>query len=181
MKRDELRAGEAYLRSTHKDWANGHGWRDERVTVLDTGRWSRSGYRWRTKDPDKRMTLENGETIDIPSGIENRFRHYERNGVLCRTDEGKLTVVPLNQIRGDYDECTALIEKNKKQRREAYERQNQLARDNADRGEAIEAALKEFGIDCDYNQYGRWGNDPHVRLRLDAAERLVSILKKEKV
>lgn len=140
MKRSELVVGAVVAHSTYQDWQN-NAFGLYPVTVLDTRAFSARRY---GSGPD--ITLEDGSSVN--------GGHYSvspgKQTALVKDKQGRVKLVPLGQLKGDYTACKALAE-SRYQARRAGEAATAAARETArQRVHAAATQLKELGVPFGY-------------------------------
>jgi hypothetical protein len=169
MKRSDIQVGQELAFSRDNDWASSP-YRIEKVTVADTRGFfpRRAGFR-STNHPD----------LELQDGTTARGDFYavdpSKSTCLVRRHNGDLLLVPLSQLRGEYDAChTRCVEA--AAARAKYDAEVKAARENsAARVVAAGQALKDLGVNVGYlSPY----NGGKLELGPQALEQILALLAK---
>lgn len=172
MKRKDIEVGQEYLASGSADWATGH-YSNQRVLVIDTGRWRESDYLG-TGYGRKRSVTEftyNGTTYPLAPRVERAVRQQTANCVLAlryiEGNSGQHAIAVLTQhIRAPWSEAEKVLEEYQEARRQQVQRQQREEYLRADRTGTIRERLRALGLPNEQistvDSYGRLGMPAEV-------------------
>jgi len=192
MKRNELTLGGDYFVSGYV----GDQWQEHlydtgrRVRIVDTSPWEDTWRytSWGSNAKRHTETLENGETVDLRSNIRRGGRSVLALAIDKTTgepihvqygrpvDDDVYLVVPLQQIKGTWDDCEAIRDRLAEEERLAQERRREVRRKSDEEFQSYHDRLASFGVESDEVR-GNWvKHGTYVGLTKDALDTLLVIL-----
>jgi hypothetical protein len=118
MKTADMKLGEAYAKSGHRDWRGDTYEHATKVTLLDKRTWyDDSAGRWYGDRKTRSVTPQFGGPVKLDENISTLKRSFCKRGVLVRVesgwDTGSARVVPFQQIVDTWDGYAARVVDNK--------------------------------------------------------------------
>jgi hypothetical protein len=140
MKRAELELGKDYYWDGSPDWAEGRGWRGQRVTYASEECFESDGLMWSRHE----------NTIKLWDGTEatahGLYRAAHRRNATMRDQNDRIQIVPVAHLRGPYDQCKAIVDEKLARRQQAREAARNRDDANRERAAVLVERCKALGL-----------------------------------
>jgi len=185
MKRADIKVGQHYLLNKSNEWRLARYPRDAKhVIVLDTRPWDKPSYYSSASKERPAVELQDGTTQKVHGGYLSE-RHGGNYVVVAEIDEdgkqGRAEVASLTSIRGDWEECNAIVTEVIERRTAANRAQNEKEQGLRARIRRQRDELKDLGIETHDGYLSRGGNFGTISFTLDQIDTLLNRLTSERL